>query len=246
MPNVLYYDCENFPNIAYTWGKYEQNAIAFLRERLICSIAWKWQGEKKTQCLMLPDFPGYYHRTPNSRKLVKRFHSVISKADVSIAHNGDRFDDRMLNAEFLKHGLTPPPPRKTIDTLKIARKHFSLNSNRLDDLGQLLGVGSKVKHQGFDLWVGCMAGDMKAWKLMRKYNGEDVRLLERCYLKLRPWAHSHPDLSNYERNWNCPKCESPKLTEQGWRYNSSSKRRRYQCKACKGWSLGPSIWSPKR
>jgi len=240
-PRILLYDIENFPNIAYVWGKYEQNAIAFVRERMICSIAWKWLGQKKTHSLILPDYSDYKPQDPDSRKLVTEFHKIITTADVTIAHNGDRFDDKMLNAEFLKTGLEPPTPRKTIDTLKIARRNFRLNSNRLNDLGELLGVGRKVKHEGFGLWRKCMEGDTAAWKHMRKYNEQDVRLLERVYLKLRPWHSSHPDLTRFTQESGCPVCHSKNLSPRGWVFLSKSRKPRFMCKDCGKWSTGAKV-----
>jgi len=242
---ILLYDLETFPNIAYTWGKYEQDVIAFVKERMICSVAWRWLGEKKTHCLSLPDFYGYPKEYNDNSKLIKAFHEVISGSDVVIAHNGSRFDDKMLNADILKLNLEPPPPHKMVDTLSVARKNFRLNSNRLDDLGQLLKVGRKVKHEGFALWLKCMAGDKKAWAKMIRYNKQDVVLLERVYLRLRPWIVNHPDLGDYSRVNGCPNCESKRARTRGWSYASQSKRQRLKCLDCGRWYAGPRVKSQK-
>ena len=57
----------------------------------------------------------------------------------------------------------------------------------LDHISQELGIGKKTSHQGFDLWQKCMADDVTAWKLMKKYNINDVKLTEELYEKVKPW-----------------------------------------------------------
>jgi len=228
MARILLYDIETSPNVSYTWGKYEQNVIAFVKERQIISFAWKWYGEKTVHVLALPSFPGYKKNPDDNKKLVVELHALISKADLVVAHNGSRFDDKMANTEFIKHRLKPPPPYKCVDTLRAARSKFRFNSNRLDDLGEFLGLGRKAKHEGFGMWLGCLGGDMKAWRKMMKYNKQDVVLLERVYLTLRPWT-THPDLSNYSRVKSCPVCESKNIREKGWSYSATGKRRGMVC-----------------
>ena len=55
-----------------------------------------------------------------------------------VAQNGDFFDMRWYNGRHLIHGLEPIPWGKTVDTYKIAKRYFNLNSYRLDYLGKLL------------------------------------------------------------------------------------------------------------
>ncbi len=242
MARILLYDVESFPHVSLTWGKWQQDVIAFVRESIVCSISWKWLGEEKVEVIALPDFPGYDPKSNDNTAMMLAFHKVLSSADISIAHNGDRFDDLKVNADLFKLGILPPPPRKTIDTLKVARRHFKLPSNKLDDLAQILGVGSKLKHPGIQLWIDCMDGKPEAWELMKRYNQHDVHpLLEGVYLKLRPWISNHPDLTDYSRDFGCPACESKDLTKQGWALAKTSARRRYTCNACGKWSLGNKI-----
>jgi len=242
---ILIYDIESFPHEGWTWRKWKQNVIEFTQEGMICSIAWKWLHDKRVECISLPDFPGYRQGKDDNTKLLRRFHKVISKADITVAHNGIDFDEKYLFGEFFKRGIEPPPPHKVVDTLLAARKKFRFPSNSLNDLALRLGVGRKLKHTGFDLWKGCMFGDMASWHLMVKYNIMDVRILERIYLKMLPWIDKHPDLSNYTRNWNCPVCESPRIRKGGWMYNQASKRQRYICNACGKWFVGPTVKAKK-
>lgn len=238
-PKVLLYDIESTPNLAWVWGKYEQNTLGdFVKERQIISVAWKWLGEKNVSVLALPMLKTYRKDPENNRELVLKLHELFSKADIAVGHNVDKFDDKMVNTAIILAGLRPPPPHKTVDTLKVAKKHFRFNSNKLDDLCKLFKIGGKTKHWGFELWVRCMAGDKKAWALMMKYNKNDVVLLEKLYLKLRPWMQNHPDMNLADRHVGCPHCRGTRFRMGGWNYARSGNSRRYQCLSagCGRWS----------
>jgi predicted RNA-binding Zn-ribbon protein involved in translation (DUF1610 family) len=219
---TLLFDIETKPNLAWVWEKYEQDVISFEKERELLSFAWKWLGEKKTHCLAECDFK-------TNKELVKKLWELFEEANVIIAHNGNRFDIKMSNGFFAYYGLTPPSPYKTVDTLMVARTHFKFNSNKLNDLGEYLGLGKKVETGGFKLWLGCIKGDKKSFRLMKKYNSQDVTLLEKVYIKLRPWMTRHPVMNNYENS--CPIC-SGQGHSKGWRVTKTRKYQRYQCQKC--------------
>lgn len=230
---IAYVDIETAPSLGYFFDKWKEgNIIATESDWYMLSFAVKWQGGKLTTHA-LPDYPLFKRDKENDRDLIKDLHRVFDEADILIAHNGDRFDIRKSNARFIHHGLKPPSFYKTIDTLKIARKHFKFDSNRLNDLGQSLGVGKKLPHTGAHLWLSCMAGDPSSWDLMRRYNARDVELLERVYLKLRPWAN-HPNLNLYTNAAACPTCQSNRIKRRGLTYSKSMVRQRWQCLEC--WS----------
>ena len=135
--------------------------------------------------------------------------------------------------------MNPPSPYKSIDTLKMARRSFKFDSNKLDQLGRYLGLGRKVQTGGMDLWFYCMAGKMSAWKLMVKYCKQDVVLLEEVYLKLRPWDKSHPNLNKYtQTEHTCPACSSTDLQRRGFDSTVGNVNcyQRWQCNSCAKWS----------
>jgi hypothetical protein len=131
--------------------------------------------------------------------------------------------------------MRPPSPSKVVDTLREARKYFYFTSNRLGNLGEILGVGTKEPTGGFKLWKQCMEGDKKAWKAMIDYCKQDVRLLEQVYLKLRPFINNHPNIGSITGNGVCPKCGSKEITYRGYAITTAGKYRRFQCKDCGGW-----------
>src|SRR5271166_157487 len=219
---ILFFDIETTPNISYTWGKYDQNVIEFKKEWELLSFAHKVSGQQ-VQCIS--------RRHLDERSLVRSLHDVLAQDyDAVVAHNGKDFDIKKANAKFIQFGMTPVHLNYVIDTKQEAKKHFKFNSNKLDDLGRFLGVGRKIKNsEGFELWLKCMAGDVKAFKQMEKYNIQDVRLLERVYLKLRPWI-KHRGLRD------CNKCGSSRLQKRGVYRTAVSVYQRYQCQDCGGWS----------
>lgn len=236
-PKILFLDIENTPIISYNWGRYEQNAIDVIQESYILSFAYKWYGDNKTNILSLNKYIGNKPSFTDSKAFIEDIHKIMSEADILCAHNGDAFDLKQLNTRFVLHGLTPIPPGKTVDTLKVARKYFSFSSNKLNDLGKRLGIGVKVETGGFDLWRNCMAGDKKSWEKMREYNLNDVVLLEKVYKKLLPWMRQHPIVGTYTGSQHgCSACGSDKLHSRGYVLTRAAKYRRYQCQSCGYWN----------
>ncbi|MCK9577806.1 MAG: ribonuclease H-like domain-containing protein [Clostridia bacterium] len=231
---TILFDIETSPNISYTWGKYEQDVIEFIEEGYILTFAYKELGKKQIKAVSLNDFNG------NEEKLVKKLWELFDASDILIAHNGDNFDIKWANRMFAKYNISPPSPYKTIDTLKVARQNFKFNSNRLDDLGNYLGIGRKAKHEGFSLWKKCMAGDKKSYKDMIRYNKQDVKLLEDVYLKLRPYMKSHPT-ANISPEFICPVCGGSHIQKRGWSFTNAFMKQRLQCQGCGKWFLGQQI-----
>lgn len=236
MPKILLFDIETSPNLGYVWGKWEQNVIENVSDWYILSFSWKWLGEKNTHVLGLSSFKGYKKDPENDKELVATLRELFDEADLIVAHNGDQFDIRKVNARMLVHGMPPPSPYKTIDTLKVARKYFKFDSNKLDELARHLKIGHKAETGGFALWKGCMAGNKKSWKTMLEYNKQDVILLEKVYLKLRSWVTNFPMIGQSKRV--CPNCEAHKLQSRGFRFTKTQKIQRLQCTNCGGWSDG--------
>lgn len=234
---TLIFDIETMANLAYVWGKYEQNVIRYEKEWYMLSFAYKWLGEKQTYVASLPDFESYKKDKTDDRELVKLLHSLFDAADIIIAHNGASFDVKKSNAKFIEHGLPPPSYYKVIDTKLVAKRYFNFNSNKLDDLGNILGLGRKVETGGFDLWMGCASGDMKSWKKMCIYNKQDVVLLEKIYLKMRGWMSTHPNVGIFEHDifW-CPKCGSKNVQRRGEYRGNPTVYAKYFCNDCRGWS----------
>jgi len=167
--------------------------------------------------------------------MLRKIHKLLDEADVVVHYYGSRFDIPTLNKEFILNELGPPSPYKQVDLLKVARKQFKFTSNKLDYISQQLGLGQKVKHAGFQLWVRCMERDPDAWAQMEAYNKHDVVLLEAVYNRLLPWISNHPNYGLYTEQLVCPNCGSSDLHKRGFSYTSAGKYQRLHCKACGTW-----------
>lgn len=227
---VILIDIETGPNISYTWGKYDQNVIAFKQEWQLLSFAYKELRKQKVFCIARPDF-----KDPTDLSITKAVWNVLNTADVVIAHNGDHFDVPKMRAKFVEHGLRPTTPFKTIDTKKIAKSQFMFNSNSLNDLAFTLKIGRKKQTGGFDLWLECLKGDPHAWHKMVAYNKHDVILLEKIYLRLCSWYPHHPNLALYADIMGCPVCSSDHVQRRGFNVMKFRKSARFHCQSCGAW-----------
>ncbi len=194
----------------------------------------KWlNGKQITRALS--DYQGYKPHARDDKALLQDLWTYLNDAEVIVAHNGQAFDVRTINARFAKHNIRPPSPYRVVDTLKQARRIAAFDSNRLNDLGTYLNIGEKLRTGGADLWFDCMAGVPAAWRHMKKYNAQDVILLEKLYLRLLLWMFSHPNMANGYGPGLCPKCGSSQITQQGWRRNATTAYQRFQCSSCGAW-----------
>lgn len=248
LAKILFLDIENTPNLAWVWDKYQQDVIKFEREWNMLCFAWKWQHEKTTHVLGLPDFPTAYKKDSNNDyQLCLRLRELLDEADIVVAHNGRDFDVRKINARFLRYDIPPPSPYSVVDTLLTLRKHFKMNSNSLKDSAIYLGLTHKMETGGFDLWFKCIQGDTKAWTKMMRYNKRDIVVLEELYLRLRPWMDVHPNVTlQAGLDYACPRCgKTTTIREKGWRSLKSYLAKRYVCLKEKGgcgrWSTGERV-----
>lgn len=235
-PAILIYDIETAPGLAWVWGAYDQNVIAMEQDWYALSVAYKWLGSDELDFISIVDDPKFKPDTDDDYYVVSALHQLFELADVTVAHNGDRFDRRKSNARFLFHGFDPPSPYQTVDTRKEAAYNFANFSNGLQELGRLHGLGEKLPNTGFQLWRACMAGDPKAWATMEDYNRQDVLLLERLYRKLLPWINRHPNRALIQNEKDaCPRCgASDGFIRNGIRHTSVSAFQAWKCRNCRG------------
>lgn len=207
-------------------------------------FSYKWGHERAVKTACLPDFPRYKRHKHDDKDLCRLLHRLLDEADIVCAHNGDAFDIKKINSRLIVNGFGPPSPFKTIDTLKIARRVFKFDSNKLDNIGRYLGEGRKIPNTGAALWRGCVEGDPKSWATMRRYGRQDTALLVRAYERLRSWAPNHPNLNlykYYQDRIGCPTCGSENTNRRGIMVKVSVKRHRFQCRDCGHWFCGKPI-----
>lgn len=226
----MFWDIETAPMIVTTWGLYPKSLPheGILQDWFIICGAWKSGDSDKVHAVSIKNAPDDYLVT-------KALGEAVSKADVIVHHNGNRFDIKKLNARLIFHGLPPVPPVPMVDTLREVKKIAAFSSNRLDYLAKVL-VGEGKMHTEPGLWLKALKGNKPAIKKMVDYNKVDVIRLEQVYNKLRPYFKSHPHIgamSQLDKNHSCPKCGSTNLRKNGFRYTATGlKKQEVQCTNC--------------
>ena len=236
--SLLSYDIEVSYCVGAFWRDPWQTPIAkTFSEGQILTISWQWVGEDKVHVLGQCDGPKYKPGVLDDKWLVETFvKDVYNKADWRLGQNSDAFDDKWINSRLFIHGLNPPKPSKTFDTKKISKKNFAFISNKLDDMAKRKKLGSKLKHEGIDLWTDVMSVNDKAWKTMKAYNKHDVKLTTALWVDLIPWL-TRPKVKIAGKR-QCPKChEVGTLQRRGDKFvrADGSEYEKYSCTACGAW-----------
>lgn len=202
----LFFDIETSPMVVYSWRTgYKINIPTenIVEDWKIICICYKWEGEEKVHTLK-------WDKNQCDKEMLKKFVKVLNDADEISAHNGDRFDIKKVRTRCIFHRIPMRQKYRTFDTLKKAKSHFSFNSNRLDYIAKFLGVGAKLEHDGFDMWVNCLKGDEKALKDMIEYCVMDIIVLEDVYFAIQNYTknNTHAGTLNGGLKCSCPNCGS--------------------------------------
>lgn len=216
-PKILLIDIETSPFRAWVWGLYKQrishNSIFKTNGKMenwfVISWAAKWLYDENVMSDIVTPKEA---KKRDDNRIMGSIWKLLDEADIVIAHNGDRFDIRKLNARFIDNGFMPPSPYKTIDTLKVARREFAFTSYKQDYLTKHFQLEQKLSTE-FDLWIDCMNGIQERLDEMLEYNRHDVLGLEEVYLKFRPYIKNHPNLGVLMDEDVCPNCGSEHLEE---------------------------------
>lgn len=229
-PRILMLDIETKPTKAYVWGLWNENIgiNQIIEPGETISWAAKWHHEKPVMHMDTP--------TAGKVKMLKGIYDILTEADIVVHWNGVAFDIPTLNKEFINQGWPPPSPFHEIDLMKTARHKFKFQSNKFDFVLKQLGLGSKVKVD-FDLWKAFMAGDKKAWALMKEYNIHDAAMLEPMYDRMRPWIANHPNVNLWNEGvvLSCHMCGSKDVQQRGSYYTNTLRYKRFRCNNCHAW-----------
>lgn len=197
------------------------------QKEIIC-ISYKWQYEDKVHTL---DW------RMGEKAMLKAFIKIMGEADECVGHNGDNFDIKELRTRCIYHGVLMFPNYRTLDTLKKSRKYFRFASNKLDYIGKYLNVGSKLDHEGFDMWIKVVEDkDPDALERMIKYCEQDVILLEDTFFVLSPFIDHNNNFSMLSGGdkWNCPECTSDDVNMfHSYSTPLGTIRREMRCNQCK-------------
>ena len=196
----------------------------------MCSWAAKWLHDGEVFGDVLTPEEARNH---DDKRIVMGMWDALDKAEVIVAHNGNRFDCKRVNARFQIHGMRPPSPYKKIDTLLSSYKATSHTYHKLDYLTKATGQQGKIKTD-LQLWIDCDNGVPEALAQMFTYNKRDVTELEEYYLNNLCWIPSHPTAGMYYNGDNkiCPACGHEKLKYVGEKVNVVTSYPVFQCEKC--------------
>ena len=232
-PKRLFYDIETSYNLVKSWRigyNLNINMNDIIQERAIITVAYKWAGEEEVTVLSWDN--------GCDKKLIEQFMPVLAEADELVGHNVDRYDTKFVTTRALKHDIKALPKYQSTDTLKLAKRHFMFNSNKLDYIAQFLGIGHKTKHRGLEMWDDIiLRNDKKALEEMIEYNIQDVYLTEEVYNKLMQYSIpkiNHQVLTGEMKGkCGCPECGSKKATlVKTYATGAGAKSRLMNCDSC--------------
>lgn len=224
------WDTEWTPATTYTWSsrpKYLPNDMLVEEARLLCYGA-KYLG-KKTQVV---------DERIGRKEMLVQLRDWLDTVDLLISYNGQSFDTKKVNSEFMREGIKPPSPYREIDLYRVIRKNATFYSGKLGFVADAIIGETKVDTGGFDLWRGVMAGDEKSWSKMRRYQKGDVDLLENLFEVLKPWIKMPHPVSDRD-GLVCRNCGGTHLQRRGVARTLQGVYPRYQCQTCSTWVRGP-------
>jgi hypothetical protein len=227
----LFYDIETSYAKGWFWRPSYNTRITYQQiiehSKIIC-ISYKWQGEDKVHNLK-------WNKDQCDKEMVYEFIKVMNKADEIVAHNGDKFDEKWIRKRAIYHRLPMRPKYQSLDTLKKARTHFGFDSNRLDDLGDYLGVGRKLENEK-GLWDKVVQfNNRKALQKMVDYCDVDVILLEDVFTVMMPYIRKNTNFAVLKggEKFHCNECASPHTHLAGtYTTAAGTFKRIMECKSC--------------
>lgn len=218
---VLLFDIETSPLVAYLWSKWQQGIQDddIIEDWSILCFSAKWLFDDKMINFKLTKKE---LKTRDDSRIVKELWRLLDEADIVIAHNGQKFDLKKANSKFIENRLNLPSSYLVIDTLLHARKKFAMTSNKLDFLGEKLGVGRKMDTPK-GMWRKIMDGDYDMLNTMQDYCDQDVYLLEDVYLTMRSYIQPHPNMGLFvtENVKACTCCGSENIKDTEKTYSTT-------------------------
>lgn len=233
---ILYLDIETKPAKVWTWDFWNVNISPdkIIEPNGLLCFAASWDSEKKIRF--------HSENVDGFEAMVHEAWKLLNEADVVVTYNGNKFDIPHLQRAFTLVGLPSPSPFVSVDLFAVMKKEQRgvWPSLRLAYLSQQLELSGKLPNDGFQLWLDCIAGDLKAWRQMERYNKQDVKVLKDAFPLLRHKVKNLPSASLYmdtdERV--CPNCGSQDFQSRGVQRNKTRSYRRFFCNACQSWFRG--------
>lgn len=229
--NILCFDLETTPSeftvSAYQQGKRWLGHKDITRFGGLLSWSAQWYHEPRR----------VIHMDATQPNMLQTLWGLLDASSYVVGWNSDSFDLKKVRGYFVRAGMMPPRPSKSIDLIKTART-LGLESAALAYVARILNV----EHQKLDGhvltdWQACLDGDPEALKLLRIYNNADVRTTMDLFDALRPWIRNHPYLGFAAKDDNgqrCPRCGSNDTSDIGTYQCVVVRYRQRRCGSCLG------------
>jgi hypothetical protein len=255
---ILILDVERLPGITQQswWDRgdlqkrdvHHETVIREPRTTIACA---KWYDQ--------PDVMRFAEWDKGGRgQFLKRVHALMSEADIIVGHNLDNADVPWLKGDFYlprighphRPTLTPLPPFKTVDTLKVLRREFKSGApfKSLAAFNQIVGIPGKTDAYDRDAMERAVAGSVEDRERETDYCAGDVVATQWTYDFLRPHIKNHPALfvDGQDKLTTCNRCGSA-TTSVAKRYVANvltySMRRCDECRAYSRLSIEPERMS---
>jgi hypothetical protein len=173
--NILYIDLEVSKSRVFNYGlrvpSGYMNPDDLDKEYYVICWSASYVGQSKvwSDCVTTKDAKKW-----SDKNILGRLRELMDAADIIAGHNVDGYDIRRANTRFLLNGIEPVTEKKTLDSLKIARKKFAFESNRLDYISQKLGLRPKDDIRNSDWLKIVTTGDEATLRKVLRYNKGDV------------------------------------------------------------------------
>ena len=187
--NILYIDIETSKSLYYNYGarvpgRYLRSDDLVHGWYMISWAASYMGNDKVWSQIVTPEAA----RAWDDKDIVQRLWELCNATEIIAGHNVDGFDLKHINTRFKAHQLPPIIGKKTIDTLKLCRSKFALESNKLGEVSKWLGIDGKAHIDNND-WLMALLGDGKTLDKIHKYNRGDVINGKAVLMELLPIAN---------------------------------------------------------
>ena len=209
----LYFDLETSKMLFWAWdtGKTYLGYHQIIEPKKIISFHWNWEGEDKVNNV---------HWGLNKqcdKKVVAEIIKQFNKADEIIAHNGDRFDMKIVYGRAMFHNIKLRPKYITRDTMKMVKSVAYLPSYSLKYCCTHFGLPLKLDSGGSATWDEVQfKKDQKALDHLLYYGDGDIVSLKSLFNYIKPFVvnkqHYHidhvevGDMKLAPTKFFCPEC----------------------------------------
>lgn len=154
---------------------------------ILCCSYKEYLSKEPPKTIRADQFREWKNNRSNSRPICEQILEELRDFDIFVAHNGIRFDRRMLISFAVKHDL-PLFLRvaKFIDPVETSRRYLKLTRNSLGSVAQFLGIPQKKTEIDWEHWrKAAYEGSSEALDYIVDHCVADIQVLDAVHHRLR-------------------------------------------------------------